>query len=369
MADYSKLYFGVGIVSGAIGLVLIGVAVARSGTERPAPKRPPRTPPPPVAVPTVDVPVASAPATPEKKPGTGQKVNRAAQALYEAERYEGLHPKDVKGALERFQNVVKKHGGTPQAGVASVSVARLQSQLKRSSSGAVAPAGTHKGLVGYWKLDEGGGAVVRDSSGKKHDGKLMGEPRWVKGKFGSALRFSAAGKDDYVEIANAPALENVQESSYTLSAWVMVDQVPPGKKQGDNNSVYGILAKHGWHCGLSYNNAGQFRHEQWFEPKTILAVRSKSASAARVFHHVAVTVSFKSRKMKLFVDGKHVSTTKIPGKLKSREYDKTPWRIGVMGPNLKTWGFPMQGVIDEVRIYSRSLSKSDVAQLAGVPAE
>ncbi|MDQ1317208.1 MAG: hypothetical protein QG588_859, partial [Candidatus Poribacteria bacterium] len=54
-----------------------------------------------------------------------------------------------------------------------------------------------KTCVGMWLLDDNKGNTTIDSSGNKNDGKLMGEPKWVDGKFGKALSFDGVG--NYVE--------------------------------------------------------------------------------------------------------------------------------------------------------------------------
>lgn len=55
-----------------------------------------------------------------------------------------------------------------------------------------------KTIEGLWLFDEGKGNVAVDSSGKGLDGKLIGNPTWVDGKFGKALEFD--GKAAYVEV-------------------------------------------------------------------------------------------------------------------------------------------------------------------------
>ena len=41
-----------------------------------------------------------------------------------------------------------------------------------------------KSAAGVWLFDEGSGKVAFDSSDNGYDGKLMGNPKWVDGKFG-----------------------------------------------------------------------------------------------------------------------------------------------------------------------------------------
>ena len=53
-------------------------------------------------------------------------------------------------------------------------------------------------LMAHWKLDQGAGKEIKDSSGNKHHGVFKkGNPEWVPGISGSALKFDG---DDYVEI-------------------------------------------------------------------------------------------------------------------------------------------------------------------------
>ena len=70
-------------------------------------------------------------------------------------------------------------------------------------------------LVGFWAFNEGTGDTVKDLSGKDNHGKAVGDPKWVKGKIGSALEFD--GKDDYLEIKNSKSL-NVGANDFTLVA-------------------------------------------------------------------------------------------------------------------------------------------------------
>jgi hypothetical protein len=76
-----------------------------------------------------------------------------------------------------------------------------------------------KSIVGIWPFDEGQGNVAKDSSGKGNDGKLMGSPKWVGGKFGSALEFD--GAKAYVDIGDNPALAPTT-NKLTVVAWVFV---------------------------------------------------------------------------------------------------------------------------------------------------
>ena len=55
--------------------------------------------------------------------------------------------------------------------------------------------GADPSLVGWWRLDEGNGTNVSDSSGYGNHGTINGDPQWIEGFIGKALQFE--GVEDY----------------------------------------------------------------------------------------------------------------------------------------------------------------------------
>jgi hypothetical protein len=71
------------------------------------------------------------------------------------------------------------------------------------------------GLVGYWNFNEGTGIRAADSSGNGNTGTLAGTAAWVGGKFGSGVHTNS--DTEYVDI---PSLNNnVTYSAITVSGW------------------------------------------------------------------------------------------------------------------------------------------------------
>ena len=60
-----------------------------------------------------------------------------------------------------------------------------------------------EGLVLYMPLDEGNGKATEDFSENGFEGELNGGAKWVDGKFGKALEFSASS--DFVAIEDDEA--------------------------------------------------------------------------------------------------------------------------------------------------------------------
>jgi hypothetical protein len=99
-------------------------------------------------------------------------------------------------------------------------------------------SGAWAGALGHWKLDDGSGTTVKDSSGKNNNGKFVGSPKWVTGKLGKALEFD--GVDDYVEVPHSASLIPMT-GEVTVSVWINAK-----RHTGPNNSQWqGILAKGG----------------------------------------------------------------------------------------------------------------------------
>ena len=76
------------------------------------------------------------------------------------------------------------------------------------------PAPKPEGLVGYWKLNEGSGATVYDSSGNQAQAEIVGNAKWESGESGPVLSFD--GETSMVKI---PDGEWNSGDPMTLMCW------------------------------------------------------------------------------------------------------------------------------------------------------
>ncbi|MDD4027297.1 MAG: LamG domain-containing protein, partial [Candidatus Shapirobacteria bacterium] len=67
--------------------------------------------------------------------------------------------------------------------------------------------------VAEWKMDEGTGTSIVDTSGNNNTGTISGAT-WDQGKIGKGLKFN--GSDNYVEVSSTPSTTG----SFTISTWV-----------------------------------------------------------------------------------------------------------------------------------------------------
>lgn len=71
-------------------------------------------------------------------------------------------------------------------------------------------------LVGWWKFDDGAGTNAVDSSGNSHAGDVYGST-WMAGKVGTGSLYFAANTD-YVEIANPGT--HLDATNFSVLSWV-----------------------------------------------------------------------------------------------------------------------------------------------------
>ena len=208
------------------------------------------------------------------------------------------------------------------------------------------------GLVGYWKFDEGTGTTATDFSGNGNTGRFSSNPTWVSGKLGKALQFD--GVDDDVTIPFSTILE---PANVTLSAWVRKDSQTGNMAIVEKAEGGGYLL--GWsssNCATNNLNMAAFLGGTWR-----CANYSGSDLTPDVWHHVVGT--YDGETVLLYFDGREVASNTAPSGPIAYTTD-APACIGeeaTLGGC--TEGSNFMGKIDDVRIYSRALSASEVTKL------
>ena len=207
-----------------------------------------------------------------------------------------------------------------------------------------------EGLILHHSYDEGSGTHAEDLSGSGHDG-VIDNPQWVAGKFGNALYFGGEGSDAFVTVESTPLL-NVNEC--TFMAWINAENWD-GTRQIVGKSVHGGCAGRTQY-GL-FSESGTFKLR--FETANGRADINTDLPPTGEWVHIAFTND--GSIATIYVNGAAVMEGEVPGELNANE---DPWRIG---QDCERLNYVFAGAIDEVRLWDRALSASDIATLKDMP--
>jgi Concanavalin A-like lectin/glucanases superfamily/Glycosyl hydrolases family 2, sugar binding domain/Glycosyl hydrolases family 2 len=196
--------------------------------------------------------------------------------------------------------------------------------------------------VGYWPLDEGGGEIAEDHAGD-HDGTLVNGPTWTTGTSGGALQFN--GSNQFVD-TGAAILDTT--GNYTAAAWVKLDSLggfaTAVSQDGPSNSAFFLQ-----YSGVDNRFAFSFTG--------LRALAPSPPETGRWYHLVGVRDA-SAGTLTLYVDGQRAGTaTACFG-----DSSSGPTVIG----RAKFGGNPVdywRGAIDQVHVYDRALSATEVAEL------
>jgi hypothetical protein len=205
------------------------------------------------------------------------------------------------------------------------------------------------GLIHHWKFDEAEGeeascAVTKQSS------PLRNAPEWVKGRIGSGLKLEAGR---YVAVVDGPKFD--KNDPYTLAAWVKTSHTEP-------MSVIARVNDDNAHQGFDLSIVGLAPHGVLVHshPASSLIVGGSEAFSADEWHHLAATHDGSARAtgMKIYVDGVEQTPNVMNDSLDASTLTDAPLNIGQ-----RKGSSPFVGVVDDVRIYNRALTATEIVAL------
>ena len=206
-----------------------------------------------------------------------------------------------------------------------------------------------QGLVGCWLFNEGSGNLVFDLSLHGNSGTLINGPTWVAGRTGLALEFD--GEDDYVEVADSTSLDLPEE--LTVIANFKTNVIP-------SSGVKTIVSK-----DTNYEFHINSNGEIWWwwkdSDETQHTLIGTKTIQTGVYYQVAIVYSKFQGKARIYLNG----DLDVEGSFtQSLMLNTNPFQIG--NDQGHTGRF-FDGLIDEVRIYNRALSPSEIAYLHSEP--
>ena len=196
-------------------------------------------------------------------------------------------------------------------------------------------------LVGYWKFNSDS---ATDYSGQNNQGTVYGAVNTSDGKFGDALSFD--GVNDYVDLTGGSFPTGSSER--TIEGWFTADNT---KIQSFFD--YGTDAT-GQRWSITANSSD-----------IAVAVnghnRGKTDLSLTGWHHIATVFpsgATTSNQILIYLDGVSQTLSDLVGSSKTVNTGSTYAYIGKSGSG----GGNQNGLIDEVRIYNRSLSAEEIRQ-------
>jgi hypothetical protein len=207
------------------------------------------------------------------------------------------------------------------------------------------------GMIGYWSFDDATGTKATDFSGNGSIGTLTNmdaSTDWVVGKRGKALDFD--GSDDYVSAVNSTSITSAQTS---VSLWVKVAAYPqanPRLIEIQDGSSSAQIIRDGtsgqWVTKHSQFQSG-FNGTQWGVP------------VVGTWQHIVVVWDSVGNTTQFYLNGVAQDGT-ANGNIGIGNQANAVYIGSRSDLNATTF---FDGIIDEVRIYNRALSLSEVSAL------
>ena len=241
------------------------------------------------------------------------------------------------------------------------------------------------GLVSYWTFDRDDmiDGTVKDVWGE-NDATIMGNPEIVRGLVNQALKFD--GIDDFVNLTTLGDF-GTQLGASTFEAWIKVGfkeewqtlfKVIDSKCMGwgivFNSHILSYLndeskpverlfkdIKENMH--MLYNVRNQYFHQKWGEGCYSIGYGGGRLKRDEKWHHIVFLIEVKDneRETRFYVDGEQTSVKKVLTERGVYIPFTDPVYLGATSVEGDPRHF-FEGTIDEVRIYNRPLTESEITR-------
>jgi len=208
------------------------------------------------------------------------------------------------------------------------------------------------GLLGHWKLDDN----ASDSSGNGNHGTRVNGSTWMAGKSGSAASFD--GVNDYLTIASSTSI-NAPRTGLTIAMWVY--------KRTTDIPTLSIMA--GRRFGTGWDDTWVLFYGSGASDPYSFGVRTGApvfvagpSSAADLNRWVHVAGVYDGTRIRIYRNGLQVASALQSGQI---PVEASPLLLGAGDNGTNGIGEFLNAGMDDVRLYSRALSVSEIQALAG----
>ena len=198
------------------------------------------------------------------------------------------------------------------------------------------------GLVAGWSFNEGTGTTAGDSSGNGNVLTLLNGALWSGGRYDGGLSLSGTAN---ASAANSPSLN--LSGSYTLAAWINASTL---------NGYQTVLIKEntngGGGCGYWLQTVGDQISSGFNNGSGCIEHAATANLQLNTWYHVAAVFDDTANTYQIYLNGMLLSsqtetTAPVPNNLNL-----------TLGET--SFGENWNGVLDEVRIYNRALSQTEI---------
>jgi Concanavalin A-like lectin/glucanases superfamily len=262
-----------------------------------------------------------------------------------------------------------KHWTRFVLGLVTVVVAAAPVIQTRAAQTYAADSTLERGLIGRWQFKN---CSPVDSSKMAHVSRRREDVPCEPGPADQAARFRGTKHMDHLEVENAPPIQLTR--AFTISLWFRIES-DTSLDPNHNDTQYGtqvLLAKSDDRSGLSIRLERSRVDGLWYPyvlngrccemaPVDSLRVLLRQGGVPlREWHMVTLVHQPELDSLELYLDGALKSSVKAKVFDLNPKSDTEPLFIGAERRGI--W-YPFDGLIDEVRIFDRPLSNTEVERL------
>ena len=223
------------------------------------------------------------------------------------------------------------------------------------------------GLVAYYNFDDD---TAADNTENGNDGGINGNVTFVNGVRGKATKFGGIDDRGYIEIPNSSSLQFNDAAS--ISVWLRVDgsfgqsiYCDGGKVDGNYQRLFAKSGdRYGFLSAIYVQNGYITIRNHFGEGGSIADIAGSIVSTQRTMGEWMHIVNvFDQTGTYIYLDGELISSDDRPAPFNTANQEDLYLGIQLGKGSCLPWWYPLDGVLDEVRIYNRTLSETEIQTL------